>query len=57
MDLGPYSEERPTIARLHTFAEDQSYPLRGKHHEIHLGDPQRGSPEKLRTIIRKPVER
>lgn len=31
--------------------------LRGKHHEICLGDPRRTAPEKLRTIIRQPVAR
>lgn len=29
----------------------------GRHHEIYLGDPRRSTPEKLRTIIRHPVEK
>jgi hypothetical protein len=29
--------------------------MRGKHHEIYLGDPRRAAPERLRTIIRQPV--
>jgi len=56
MYIGPYSAERPTIERLHAFAEAQGYKLRGKHHEIYLGDPRRTAPEKLRTIIRQPVK-
>jgi len=56
MHVGPYSAERPTIERLHRFAGEQGYKLRGKHHEIYLGDPRRSAPEKLRTIIRHPVE-
>lgn len=56
MHIGPYAEEAPTIARLHQFAADSGYRLRGKHHEIYLGDPRRTAPEKLRTVIRQPVE-
>jgi hypothetical protein len=57
MHVGPYATERPTIERLHRFVEEQGYQLRGKHHEIYLGDPRRSTPEKLRTIIRHPVEK
>lgn len=56
MHIGPYADEAPTIARLHQFAADQGYRLRGKHHEIYLGDPRRTAPERLRTVIRQPVE-
>lgn len=56
MHIGPYSEEAPTIERLHNFAEEQGFKLRGKHHEIYLGDPRRTAPEKLKTVIRQPVE-
>jgi hypothetical protein len=57
MHVGPYAAEGPTIERLHRFIEEQGYKLRGKHHEIYLGDPRRSAPEKLRTIIRQPVEK
>jgi hypothetical protein len=57
MHLGPYSEERPTIERLHRFIEEQGCERTGRHHEIYLGDPRRAKPEKLRTIIRQPVRR
>jgi hypothetical protein len=56
MHIGPYSAEEPTIAKLHAFIEEQGYKRRGKHHEIYLGDPRRTAPEKLRTVIRQPVE-
>ncbi|MFW9800670.1 MAG: GyrI-like domain-containing protein, partial [Candidatus Thorarchaeota archaeon] len=56
MHIGPYSEEAPTIEKLHNFAEEQGYRLRGKHHEIYLGDPRRTAPEKLKTVIRQPVK-
>lgn len=57
MHVGPYSTEGPTIERLHKFIADQGYRLRGRHHEIYFGDPRRAAPEKLKTIVRHPVER
>jgi hypothetical protein len=57
LHLGPYAEEGPTIARLHAFIHEQGYQMRGRHHEIYLGDPRRTAPERLRTIIRQPVSR
>lgn len=56
MHVGPYSAETETIQRLHRFVEEQGLRLRGRHHEIYLGDPRRSAPEKLKTIIRHPVE-
>jgi hypothetical protein len=55
MHVGPYSEEAPTIERLHAFVAEQGYELRGRHHEIYLGDPRRTAPERLKTVIRHPV--
>jgi hypothetical protein len=46
-----------TIERLHAFIGEQGFQLRGKHHEIYLNDPRRTAPEKLKTIIRQPVQR
>ena len=56
MHIGPYAEEAPTIEKLHAFARDQGYRLRGKHHEVYLSDPRRTAPDKLKTVIRQPVE-
>jgi hypothetical protein len=55
MHVGPYSEEAPTIERLHAFVRENGYELRGKHHEIYLGDPRRTAPERLKTVLRHPV--
>ncbi len=55
MHVGPYSAEAPTIAALHAFVEEQGYALRGRHHEIYLGDPRRTAPERLKTVIRHPI--
>lgn len=50
------SLEAPTIEKLHKFVEERGHKLRGKHHEIYLGDPRRTAPEKLKTVIRHPIE-
>jgi hypothetical protein len=55
LHIGPYSEEGPTIERLHTWVAEQGYELHGRHHEIYLGDPRRAAPERLKTILRHPV--
>lgn len=54
--IGSYADEGPTIERIHRFIADQGHRLRGKHHEIYLGDPRRTAPEKLKTVIRQPFE-
>jgi hypothetical protein len=51
--IGPYEDEHPTIFRMHEWAKEQGYALRGLHHEIYLGDPRRSAPEKLKTILRQ----
>jgi hypothetical protein len=59
LHVGPYSTEGPTIIRLHTFIKEQGMSFDGaahKHHEIYLGGPRRAAPERLRTIIRQPVD-
>jgi len=55
MHVGPYAEEAPTIGLLHDFVAAQGYELRGRHHEIYLGDPRRTAPERLRTLLRHPI--
>ncbi len=58
--VGPYSDEGPTISRLHAYIHELGGRFDGqrqKHHEIYLGDPRRTPPEKWRTIIRQPFAR
>jgi len=57
MHIGPYSAEQPTIEMMHDWAGNRGYRLRGKHHEVYLSDPQRTKPERLKTVIRHPVEK
>jgi hypothetical protein len=54
--LGPYSEERATIERLHAAIAASGLRPRGRHHELYLGDPTRSAPAKLKTLLRQPVE-
>ncbi|KRE52530.1 GyrI-like domain-containing protein [Phycicoccus sp. Soil748] len=56
LHVGPYAEEAPSLARLHTAIADGGLRPRGRHHEIYLGDPRRAAPQRLRTILRQPVE-
>ncbi len=61
MRIGPYATEPATIERMQAFAAEQGYRDRvgphGKHHEIYLGDPRKAKPEKLKTVLRHPVEK
>jgi hypothetical protein len=57
MHFGTYAEEGPTIQRLHAFARERFFELKGKHHEIYLSDPRKVSAEKRKTVIRQPVQK
>jgi hypothetical protein len=57
MHLGLYSDERATIDRLHAFIAEKGYRPRESHYEFYMGDPRRSKPEKLKTILRQPVQR
>jgi hypothetical protein len=61
LHIGPYSTEPVTLQRMSAFASENSYRdrvgLGGKHHEIYLGDPRHADPEKLKTILRHPIEK
>lgn len=55
LHIGPFSEEGPTVERVHNFITDQGSNLAGKHHEIYLTDIRRASPENWKTVIRQPM--
>jgi hypothetical protein len=57
LHVGPYDQESRTIGAMKAFAEQQGLTFHGRHHEIYLSDPRRIAPEKLRTILRIPVEK
>ncbi|MCQ2000335.1 GyrI-like domain-containing protein [Arthrobacter zhaoxinii] len=54
--VGPYDDEGPVLARLHsTWMPERRLTFNGDHHEVYLSDPRRTAPEKLRTVLRQPV--
>ncbi|MCR9139219.1 MAG: GyrI-like domain-containing protein [Alphaproteobacteria bacterium] len=56
MHIGPYSQEGPTLKKLHEeYIPQNGLAESGHHHEIYLGDPRKTAPEKLKTILRQPV--
>jgi hypothetical protein len=54
LHIGPFTEEGPTIQRVHDFIEARGS-LAGKHHEIYLSDIRRADPARWKTIIRQPM--
>jgi hypothetical protein len=56
LHVGPYDQVGAAIEKMQTFADEQGLSLTGKHHEIYLSDPRRVPPEKLKTIVRRPVK-
>ncbi|MCW5790247.1 MAG: GyrI-like domain-containing protein [Polyangiaceae bacterium] len=54
LHVGPFSEEGPTVARVHAFIAERGS-LRGKHHEIYLSDVRRADPRRWKTVIRQPM--
>jgi len=59
MHIGPYSEEHPTIMKLHKYIKEQGGTFDGyehKHHEIYLSDPRKSNPATMKTVIRQPFK-
>jgi hypothetical protein len=60
MHVGPYTSEPATLERMQAFMHEGGLRdlvgLGGKHHEIYLGDPRKAAPDKLKTVLRHPVE-
>lgn len=54
LHLGPYSEEAPTIGRLHRFITESGHEIAGPHEEEYLSSPQAKVPK---TIIRYQVRK
>jgi hypothetical protein len=61
MHIGPYATEPATIERMSAFLLQNGYRdlvgRGGKHHEIYLGDPRRAAPDRLKTVLRHPIEK
>ena len=60
MHIGPYDDEPATIRSMVDFAQSLGYQIAidndRRHHEIYLGDPRKTAPDKLKTVIRYPIE-
>lgn len=52
---GPFTEEGPTVEKVHRFIEDAGCALTGRHHEIYLSDIRRAAPANWKTVIRQPM--
>jgi len=55
MHIGRFSEEGPTVEKVHSFIKASGSRMVGKHHEIYLSDMRRVAPEKWKTIVRQPM--
>jgi hypothetical protein len=55
MHVGPYADEPRTLQKMKEFVDANGYAMRGRHHEIYMGDPRTAKPENLRTVLRHAV--
>lgn len=55
LHIGPFSEEGPTIEKVHLFIDSRGKRV-GKHHEIYLSDIRKADPAKWKTVIRQPMQ-
>jgi len=56
LHVGPYDRAGGARREMEEFAAAEGLELRGLYHEICLSDPRRVEPERLRTILRMPVQ-
>jgi len=56
LHVGPYPEEKRSLNVLRKFLDARGYHARGLLHEIYLGNLRRVAPERLRTILRLPLD-
>jgi hypothetical protein len=58
LHLGPYTEEIPTVERLHKFVEENGYVIAGPHEEEYLKGPgMAANPSEYQTIIRYQIKK
>lgn len=57
LHIGSFDDEADILAQMHEqFIPSHGLEMVGKHHEIYLSDLRRVTPERLRTILRQPVQ-
>lgn len=57
MHVGPYDQVGITYNQLGEYAESKGLMVKMPGHEIYISDPRRVPPERLKTIVRMPVEK
>ena len=61
MHIGPYATEPATVDRMKEYAQENGLKdnvgPNGKHHEIYISDPRKAAPDKMKTVLRHPVEK
>lgn len=57
LHIGSFNDEEANVIRMHQLAYESGYKLCGHHHEIYLNDFTRTAEERLKTILRHPIER
>jgi hypothetical protein len=55
LHIGPFSDEGPTIEKVHQFIAARGKRT-GKHHEIYLSDIRKADPAKWKTVVRQPMQ-
>jgi hypothetical protein len=56
LHIGPFSDEGPSLLKVHKFIDDMKGTRSGKHHEIYLSNIHIAAPSKWKTIIRQPIK-
>lgn len=57
LHIGSFDDEAPVLEEMHSqYIPEHGLQMTGKHHEIYFSDFRKVAPEKLRTILRQPVE-
>lgn len=56
LHTGPFDREPESLEQMQVFIKEHHLKRNGLHHEIYLSDFRKTSPEKLRTILREPVQ-
>jgi len=56
LHVGPFSTEPETLKQIQTLIVTNKLNKNGLHHEIYLSDFRKTEPDKLKTILREPVE-
>ena len=57
LHIGPFDAEAEVLRQLHDeFVPSNGLRMVGKHHEIYFSDFRKTAPDKLRTVLRQPVE-